>query len=475
MKEIITIPGKTYAVTSTAGCTVTTDDGKTLTAVLPGKQATFVATAGKVIVDGDDSADITPSNFSLAPIGSDPVGAVEQAAAEARVYADKAADYAGQLGDAALQGSNNTFAAGTTQTVNGIGVFNGEVVLNGDISGSGVTHLRAMEAMRELQGYTNGVKFYPSNNRPVRKDEMFTSPEITDGANVGFYCIDRVGDTTGNPNSIDGCLLLRYDRNAPVEIGTNLDNKSKGYPSKENGLFAPIWNNPGNSIGCFSSVFIQGSHLYLKQSHSFSWDENKKFGHYSFSVYDLGENDVLKKTNKLVWYLNYGLSDKIKLVIWGLVGDDLQPVVAFRTGTGYWGAVDSQFALPAGSATVFAQQSYEPNLKKLLSAKNGTVPNKDFSLVNNDMLSCTMTTFAAEGGELVVNFSADAGCNWTIEHLPEWLTADVSEIENGGQLVLTAQANDGAARTAYLRFKSVGNHALGYPCTIRNDVQQKGV
>ena len=124
MKEIITIPGKTYAVTSSAGCTVTTDDGKTLTAVLPGKQATFVAIAGKVIVDGDDAACVTPSNFSLAPIGADPVGAVDQAAAEARFYATKAEGFAGQLGDAALQGADNTFT--------GTNTFNGDMAYNGN-------------------------------------------------------------------------------------------------------------------------------------------------------------------------------------------------------------------------------------------------------------------------------------------------------------------------------------------------------
>lgn len=163
MVEVRTFPGKTYAVTSSAGCTVTTDDGKKLTAVLPDKQATFVAISGKVIIEGDDSADITPSNFSLAPIGADPVGAVEQAAAlaqaaqsKAEQEAERAEGYAGQLGDAALKSKNNTFSGANT--------FNGTTALNGTVSMSfeaadsfwqerqrfvGVTHCSTIKALMD--------------------------------------------------------------------------------------------------------------------------------------------------------------------------------------------------------------------------------------------------------------------------------------------------------------------------------------
>ena len=65
MKDPITTPGKTYAVTSPNGCTVTTEDGLTLAEVEAGKQGYFVAVGGKVQLS-DDSAILTQL-FKLAP------------------------------------------------------------------------------------------------------------------------------------------------------------------------------------------------------------------------------------------------------------------------------------------------------------------------------------------------------------------------------------------------------------------------
>ena len=65
MKDPITTPGKTYAVTSPNGCTVTTEDGMTLAEVEAGKQGYFVAVSGKVQLS-DDSAILTQL-FKLAP------------------------------------------------------------------------------------------------------------------------------------------------------------------------------------------------------------------------------------------------------------------------------------------------------------------------------------------------------------------------------------------------------------------------
>ena len=127
MRKIKTTLGKTYAVTSANGCTVTTDDGKILTAVLPGKQATFVAIREKVLIDGDDNADITPTTFNSAPIGADPVGAAEEAAARAKVEADRAEQNAALLGDAALKSGDNTFT--------GANVFNGALSGDGTLFG----------------------------------------------------------------------------------------------------------------------------------------------------------------------------------------------------------------------------------------------------------------------------------------------------------------------------------------------------
>lgn len=58
MKDPITTPGKTYAVTSPNGCTVTTEDGLTLAEIEAGKQGYFVAVGGKVLLS-DDSAILT--------------------------------------------------------------------------------------------------------------------------------------------------------------------------------------------------------------------------------------------------------------------------------------------------------------------------------------------------------------------------------------------------------------------------------
>lgn len=60
-----TIPGKTYAVTSPNGCTVTTEDGLTLAEIEAGKQGYFVAVGSKVVLS-DDSAILTQL-FNLAP------------------------------------------------------------------------------------------------------------------------------------------------------------------------------------------------------------------------------------------------------------------------------------------------------------------------------------------------------------------------------------------------------------------------
>lgn len=390
----------------------------------------------------------------------------QAAQSKAEQEAAKAEGYAGQLGDAALQGRNNTFDAGTTQTVNGIGVFNGEVVLNGDLSGAAVIKERAMEALREFQGYSKGVSYVvqDSSVRGCVMERLF-STTAADGTTAGYYYLPKVND-----NDTNACMLLRYDRNCGVELGaTNFDRRLKVYPSQENSLYSNVWGDAGNSIGCFSSAFIYGSHLYIKQSHS----ETK--GHYSFSVYDLGENDVLTKTNKLVLYLGNGFSNYIKVAIWGLVGDELQLVTSFRSGVAYWGVTNLGFVLKGSASDIYAARDNTPQLNSYVISKNAEAPNKSYLLANNDVSAVSIATLEAAGGEFVINFSPDAGCNWIFEHLPEWLTAEVSEVENGGQLVLTVLPNDGAARTGYMRFKSVGNHAFGYPCTIHNDVQQKGV
>ena len=58
MIKPITTPGKTYAVTSPNGCTVTTEDGLTLAEVEAGKQGYFVAVSGKVLLS-DEAAVLT--------------------------------------------------------------------------------------------------------------------------------------------------------------------------------------------------------------------------------------------------------------------------------------------------------------------------------------------------------------------------------------------------------------------------------
>ena len=65
MKERETFPGKTYAVTSPNGCTVTTEAGITLAEIEAGKQGYFVAVGGKVLLS-DDAAILTQL-FKLAP------------------------------------------------------------------------------------------------------------------------------------------------------------------------------------------------------------------------------------------------------------------------------------------------------------------------------------------------------------------------------------------------------------------------
>lgn len=65
MKDPITTPGRTYAVTSPNGCTVTTEDGLTLAEVEAGKQGYFVAVSGKVLLS--DEAAVLTQVFKLAP------------------------------------------------------------------------------------------------------------------------------------------------------------------------------------------------------------------------------------------------------------------------------------------------------------------------------------------------------------------------------------------------------------------------
>lgn len=55
---IDTTPGRTYAVTSPNGCTVTTEDGLTLATVAAGAQGYFVAVSGKVLLS-DEAAVLT--------------------------------------------------------------------------------------------------------------------------------------------------------------------------------------------------------------------------------------------------------------------------------------------------------------------------------------------------------------------------------------------------------------------------------
>lgn len=65
MIKPITTPGKTYAVTSPNGCTVTTEDGLTLAEIEAGKQGYFVAVSGKVLLS--DEAAVLTQLFKLAP------------------------------------------------------------------------------------------------------------------------------------------------------------------------------------------------------------------------------------------------------------------------------------------------------------------------------------------------------------------------------------------------------------------------
>lgn len=65
MKTRETTPGKTYAVTSPNGCTVTTEDGLTLAEVEASKQGYFVAVGGKVQLS--DEAAVLTQLFKLAP------------------------------------------------------------------------------------------------------------------------------------------------------------------------------------------------------------------------------------------------------------------------------------------------------------------------------------------------------------------------------------------------------------------------
>lgn len=393
--------------------------------------------------------------------------AAEAAQAEAEAQATRAEAAADLLGEAALQGQNNTFEAGTTQTVNGIAVFNGDMVLNGECSGAAIDKQKAMAALQDLQGYKQSVFYhrgYTSTSGIVKQvqPEIFSCAAKKDGEKVGAYYAE-----SKDYSSTYACMLLRYDKTSPVEIIMNFSRDALAYPSRGNNLYAKAWGEAGNSVGCFSSLFIEGTHVYLKQSHSIT------SGHYSFSVYDLGVSEVLKKTNKLVWYLGDGFSRKIKMCVWGLVGDELQLVAVFNTGTAYSMATRLWFTLWGKATNVYAVRDETPELNNMVTEKNKAVTNKDFQLVNNDVAANNIQTVEAAGGELVVTFAEAAGCGWTVERLPEWVTAEVTECENGGQIVLTIAPNEsGSARTDYMLFKSIGDHAHGYPCTVCNEIKQ---
>lgn len=58
MKEVKLTIGKTYAVTSTNGCTVSLVDGTAVLTVQPGIQGIFTAPAGSVTLS-DDAAILT--------------------------------------------------------------------------------------------------------------------------------------------------------------------------------------------------------------------------------------------------------------------------------------------------------------------------------------------------------------------------------------------------------------------------------
>ena len=390
--------------------------------------------------------------------------AAEDAMAAAASSAEAAAEHAELLGDAALQGSNNTFAAGKTQTVNGIAVFNGETVLNGVCTGAEVERVRAMAALQDLQGYKKGVAMCGWHGGKIVRQwqsEIFTVPEKKDGEKLlAFYGKEN------DWSSSHAAMLLRYDKTVPVEILMDASRNNVKATERGKNLHTPLWSEAGNSVGCFSSLFIDGTRIYIKQSHS------KTKGHYAFSVYDLGESSVLKNTNKLVWYLGDGFSSDIKMCVWGLVGNELQLVAVFNTGTLYSGATRLCF-VPMGEAELYAVTDRTPELKSMLVAKNKEVAKKDWRLENNDWPAASLRTATAEGGEYVVTFAESAVCGWVVERLPEWISADVTECENGGQIVLTIAPNEsGAARTDYMLFKSVGNHAHGYPCTVCNEIKQ---
>lgn len=423
--------------------------------------------AEEAAVDAQRSADAAADAAAADERAAASASAASVAQAEAEAASKAAAEHAELLGDAALQGSNNTFAAGKTQTVNGIAVFNGDTVLNGECSGAAIDKHKAMAALQDLQGYKQCVYYHrgataTSGIVTQLQPEIFSCAAKKDGEKPGAYYAESKDWATTY-----ACMLLRYDKTSPIEIMMNMNRDMLAYPSRGNNLYAKAWGMAGNSKGCFSSLFIDGTHVYVKQSHS------ETQGHYAFSVYDLGVSDVLKNTNKLVWYLGNGFSRTIKMCVWGLVGNELQLVGVFNTGVSYSGATQLMFALWGKATNVYAVRDETPELQNMLIEKNKAVSNKDFQLVNNDLPAASLQTVEATGGELVVTFAEAAGCGWQVERLPEWVTADVTECENGGQIVLTIAPNEsGAARTDYVLCKSVGNHAHGYPCTICNEIKQ---
>jgi hypothetical protein len=66
MELTVTI-GKTYAVTSAAGCSVSTPDRVLIRTVNAGSQELIIAPTDKIVIS-DDRAKLTPVTFNLAPI-----------------------------------------------------------------------------------------------------------------------------------------------------------------------------------------------------------------------------------------------------------------------------------------------------------------------------------------------------------------------------------------------------------------------
>lgn len=122
MKDPITTPGKTYAVTSPNGCTVTTEDGKLILTVKAGVQDYFVAPSGKVIVS-DDAASVTENFRGMHTVALAAEAGANAAMLRAETAADSAQEDAALIGDAALRGADNVFS-GVNSFVGGLLVEN---------------------------------------------------------------------------------------------------------------------------------------------------------------------------------------------------------------------------------------------------------------------------------------------------------------------------------------------------------------